>query len=380
MLSLGGILVILYSVNSMVTPSHPWAMRRTVPVILPALAVGVGLLLANVQLPNTWHFAIPNPLTWTKRLVPFLGVGLAALAVALVGVESAPLWTHLEHHNFYQQLTAVDKLIPENALVLVPDGDVGSGFAAPLELLFDKPVLCLHLPLSTDDQQIADTIIKTAIEQGRPVILAVTDQGMNWYPSQWQLTSIGMGVISTPSLSLSTGRPPTANDRSTQVFTLDLYQLSTPESADIATTYPFTVPIAAGSYPYLRSGLYSAGTAADGSAFRWTDGQAVVNIPWSSEQQADQAALALVCTAQVGETQQCSFAAGYDRDKRHRNGKDRALHNRNHLDHCAVTEPPRVLDRRARNRDPKRYLESLRRFGIGRYTRAGSNGQCHPAC
>jgi len=84
-------------------------------------------------------------------------------------------------------------------------------------------------------------------------------------------------VLSQPKTRL-----PCAQDLVTQTLLLDIYQIKPVTDSLGAGTLQVPVSISAGfgSYPYLRKGFHKWYLNPEGVATRWTDGEAVVMVPW----------------------------------------------------------------------------------------------------
>jgi hypothetical protein len=97
-----------------ITPDHPWADRRFVPIVLPVLVLLATWLLARLAERARW-----------RLLVPVLGLAILVPTV----ITTAPLaWTQTENG----QLSALDTLctrIPSGAAVLFVDADLAYRWA-----------------------------------------------------------------------------------------------------------------------------------------------------------------------------------------------------------------------------------------------------------
>jgi hypothetical protein len=107
-----------------ITPDHPWADRRFVPVVLPVLVLLVTWLLARLAGQDRWRLAVPV-------------LGLAVLVPTIV--TTAPLaWSSTENG----QLSALDALcsrIPIGAAVLFVDAELAYRWAPAVRDECDVP-------------------------------------------------------------------------------------------------------------------------------------------------------------------------------------------------------------------------------------------------
>jgi len=276
----------LYALRPMVVPIHPWAMRRLVPLVLPALAFGLGSLAQAVQCELDTR--LPQSVTW--RL--FARGGLCALlALQVYGIArvAAPLVEHREMRGLWAQLVALDASLPENTAVLFDGGEIGQALAPTMELVFDRPSLALGAVGESRQESVAESLATLAAEQGRDVCYIDTDGALDWDSETWSLVPAGGTWIEVPRLSRVEGRPPTSDDLFLGRYTLDIYRLL--PAADSALVLPeetvWSLSETFGAGPYLPDGFYPAEQTPTGT-FRWTATEAQLELPWpSDEQRAD---------------------------------------------------------------------------------------------
>jgi hypothetical protein len=273
----------LYALRPMVVPVHPWALRRLVPLVLPALALGWGALAqAGQRLVQRLRQTSPAP----RR--PWLAAAaLVVLTMAqllLLWRVTAPLAAHREMAGLWEDLAALDRLLPPNAVVLCDNGDLGHALAPTIELALDRPTLALTAPRDDHDRAVIAGLLAAAQAQGRPAVLIYTDGDLVWGVPGWGLRPYGAQVWHLPRLGRVVGRPPTAGDLSLAQLSLDIYALvpSAETAQPAGATGLFELPLASGSRPYLASGFYPAEDA-DGQAFRWTADKSELALPWPSQ-------------------------------------------------------------------------------------------------
>lgn len=277
---LGLLLFIGYGINPAINPVHPWAIRRLVPVVMPVLALGAGALLA-AGLEMLKHLPEGSSYRWLKRAIP-VGAFVAVLVAQSYNVArvSQPLWAHRELSGFYHQLKAIADQLPPDAILLFDNGQIGERLTQALEFIFDRPALSIRTtPASKTDSEI-DRLIEAAHGQGRRVFFVVTNGNLQWWPERWDLASEGARKIETVLLRPVSGQPPVATDIVSRTLWLDFYEVLPVTGKDPAAAWPIALPVGPGSYPYFRTGFDSWTLAADGSAIRWTTGDAHLVAPW----------------------------------------------------------------------------------------------------
>ncbi|MBC7238125.1 MAG: hypothetical protein H5T69_19955, partial [Chloroflexi bacterium] len=144
LLGLGAFFSLLYSARSLVMPVHPWAIRRAVPIVLPALAAGAGWLLAD-GLPTLWQRVRRGDFTaFTRRFGPAL-CAVTTAAVAWSAIKPMlPFLTYVERQGLYTQLASWADSLPEDAVLLFGQGPVAERLTQAMEMIFGRPSFVLQ--------------------------------------------------------------------------------------------------------------------------------------------------------------------------------------------------------------------------------------------
>ena len=286
LLGLAALLLLLFSANPLVTPLHPWAMRRLVPIVMPALAIGLAGLFNEALIRVRWILPSRCP----KGLLQWAGawMGTACLLVQVVGIgqRSYPILLHHELKGFWSQLREIADGLPPGAVLLFDNGDVTKGLTQPLELLFGHPSLSLRQTPVGEVGVVVDEIIEKALSEDRAVYLVITDGDLAWRPERWRFVSQGPRRIDTTVVrACVAGRPPNATDIFERMMWLHLYEILPRDEGvgdQAASLWP-KVSAAAGSYPYLRGGFHGWDMGVDGQIARWTRGSGLVVLPWPGD-------------------------------------------------------------------------------------------------
>lgn len=146
-----------------ITPDHIWAMRRYVPVVLPALAVFAALVVARVA-----AGAIPAARTVRSAMA----VGLAAVLVAGPLWTTWPLRSTREQHGSAAVLEQACELIGADASVVVvgrPEADV---LVQPLRSWCGVPAAAAADGIGVDD---LDPVRAAVEREGRTLTLVASD-------------------------------------------------------------------------------------------------------------------------------------------------------------------------------------------------------------
>ena len=279
LLGLATFFLLSYSISHFVTPIHPWAARRLVPVIMPAMAIGIGAffqaLLGEVWLPKM-RPVVARAWRWVG--MPLIGALLLG-QIVLIGQRSYPILWHRERQGFWEQFEQFVQSLPDEAVLLFDSGPVSQGITQPLELLFGRPSAVIYDTMSdASDLKMADQVVEAALAQQRPVFFIATGAEGGWLPTRWELAGQGARWIDMPILAQTWGRLPGAEDILRQRLQLDIYQVLAPTRDGRALDLPWEIPLGPGSYPYLRQGFYGWDYV-DDAVVRWTGGEALLTLP-----------------------------------------------------------------------------------------------------
>ena len=283
LLASAALFLLLYSLNPFVNPVHPWAMRRMIPIIMPALALcSAGLLTEGVE---QIRLALPpRPF----RSIPRWAISLAATLVFLVvafatSLRTRPFLTYQERKGLWHQLETLARDFPPGAVLLFDNGESGVRLTQVMELVFGHPSFVLwDTEAIRSDSKAVDRLIEAVMTQGHPVYLVITDGDLNWGLERWRLVSHKARRIDTPTLRYVWGRPPGAADKAQHTFWADTYAVLPAAGDSSAATQGQVseIPIGPGSYPYLRQGFYVFEMDGSNTVFRWTRSEALITIPW----------------------------------------------------------------------------------------------------
>ncbi|MGI5915790.1 MAG: hypothetical protein ACOX9A_04995 [Anaerolineae bacterium] len=273
------VLLILYSINPMVTAVHPWAIRRIVPIILPVLMLGVGHVTDRLPALLIHRNTGAGVHLWISQSV---GILITCGVLLALGRQSLPLVPHRDYDGLWGQLAALADDLPPDSILLFDEQGLGRHLTPPMEIVFGRPSLILtDTGAIQSASTVTDNVINRAIEAGRPVYLIVTGGNLEWRSARWDLVARGGRRLGTPVLHQASGRPPRATDIMPQAFLADVYQI-VPARTDPESIYPIHISAGAGSHPYLREGFYGIEWRDADTSFRWTDGNARITVPWSA--------------------------------------------------------------------------------------------------
>ena len=155
----------VYVVNILNNPHHIYAMRRYVPVVIPALMIWGAYGLAAISRAR-WRGA-------------WLLTGLVLLAW-LAGMiwQSRVIWRQVDYAGAMAMLAHLDRDLAPEAIVLFDDqSPVGMGdvIGTPLRFIFDHPIFALRNPHAVTPDALR-ALVQDWQQQGRTVYV-VSESG-----------------------------------------------------------------------------------------------------------------------------------------------------------------------------------------------------------
>ncbi|GEM_PF-1709779 len=240
-----------------VTPVQPWAMRRMVPLVMPALALFTAY--AVLSLPKLrWHL---------ERVAQAVVIG--GLLFAFLRVDR-PFLYHVEYQGSLDQLALLAAQFEPEALILFDNGDPSQHVTQPLAYLFHRQVFVLQR--ERPDTTFLRRLLEATDAEGKPMYLALSSGVLEWHPPDIRFESLGDFTLQVPIAERSTQHVPR------QVvplsYRLDLYRIipSQTTPGEVSPPPATSVEMGPGEYPYLRGGFYGWETMPEGATFRWTNG------------------------------------------------------------------------------------------------------------
>lgn len=265
-----------FAIRPLVTRVHPWAIRRYVPFIIPAVALGIGIFYSRV-----WAAIVA--LTARRGRLWRWPVGLAlvllvSLSIALFGRTTLVFVDYREMAGLWDQLEDLAALYPQDAILVFDDGPYGQRVPQVMELVFGYSVVSFREPLNPDMASRLDDMVELAHEEGRRVFLNAIDGDLMWQSDLYGLESYDAYVIQAPRVRYERTPPPTTDSIGAMGVMVDIYEIVTLSELSLLQNLTVTIPLGQGSYPYLR-GVYQLEHDAEGRRFRWTGDETRIVVP-----------------------------------------------------------------------------------------------------
>ncbi len=222
MLMVLGNVLPFYVLGSGTAGDHFWVIRRFVTITFPLFFMGIATLI--------WVARPRSQKWWPVSVVP-----LGILGVMVLGLwqHTGPMLQARDYQGMSTQLQQLNETFPEDAVLLMMNGNQAQRLNLPLWIQFDKTVFTIR------EEVVDDPLLQTAVSfwvsQGRPVYwLAVNgNKAPAW--SGWNANFSHTFTVDTPLVETPLGRIP--KETGTYHVQFDVYQLL-PQTASLLAEIP----------------------------------------------------------------------------------------------------------------------------------------------
>jgi hypothetical protein len=251
-------------------PHYIYTMRRYVPVILPALIMGIAWACQ-------WAWSRLRPLPLGAGIAGLLAVGLAVFYL-YTGRAIIP---HVEERGAVAQLTDLAGRFPGRSVVLFSnERDEPYVVATPLQYIFGIESFALARPYPQVDNAVLDRVVARWQRQGYTVWAVLGANGGKLSLASFDLKEEGSWKYDVPEFEQLRFQKPTNVSRATLPW--GIYSL-VPRAASPQPGLPFRLDVGDMDYKWLVAGFYLQERAAgDPSDWRWTGNHAILRVPWPS--------------------------------------------------------------------------------------------------
>ncbi len=265
-----------------------YALRRDVPVILPAFALfaayavwNLGPALVGVAR-RVWRRLPAVRFVYLERAGRVVG-SLAAVALVLFFVATrAGTWTVNRFAGSEGQMAALAAKFPANSLLLFTgDRDQPHLLATPLTYVYGRTAFVVSTENPRGDLIEAWLLRESAT---RPVYVLMGDNGGKLFPPRVPLvpdTTIGPAITVTlrDFEALQAQKP---HNPQTNTLHYTVYRFLPPATDGALGSLPRTITVGAADEQYEVQGFYAIQQDLNAPApYRWTGPSALVRVPWT---------------------------------------------------------------------------------------------------
>jgi len=198
---------LLYFWKAQISPDHPWAMRRYVPVVVPGVFVAIAAV-------SSWLWAVKE---YWRLLARVAAVAIVAVVATHEIVMARPYWNHREKSGLLHTLDRLDALLPDDAVVLFsqPGLDPFVGTPIAMHLGIDALPVVPRPDINDEERRHRfEAQLVRWLDARRPVFYVTTDDSDRTIPTErirWERVGIERLEIRTsgPSTTSPPRRPGT---------------------------------------------------------------------------------------------------------------------------------------------------------------------------
>ncbi|HUG48947.1 MAG TPA: glycosyltransferase family 39 protein, partial [Candidatus Limnocylindria bacterium] len=243
----------VYIWNQAAWPNHFWAIRRFIPVIMPALivfaAAAAAVALARLSRPG-------------QRLAITFSLPLLVLYTLWTG---GPSFIVPERQGSYQALSEFAATLPAEGEILAVDGSYEAWhFWMPLYLVFDRPIVALDSSTDAGRREALKRLSTATAAEPVWLVTAAHEHRMAAVEGDrsdvsWSTEVMAETVVPVP--------------RTTQPFAPELFAIR------VTGLRTLGVPFGGAPEWVARVSGFHRPQVMDGRPVRWTDGRGAVSIP-----------------------------------------------------------------------------------------------------
>jgi hypothetical protein len=239
-------------------------MRRYVPIALPML-----MIFAAVALAAIWRVR-----RWSRRVA----IGLAVILMGGLIYQSRFVLPMREFYSAFNQLTALNARLQPGSIVIMSEPSesaLADNFGVPLRFMFNHDVATIRTGDAAADEFLDRLLARAAAEQ-RPVQLIAANPIASAVRSSLQLQPHDELDIRLHALQSTFYDYPSVDQAA--YYGWEIYDVIGSRTA-LTATPPLTIDIGTLDTAYLRSGFYDKEVLPDGASARWTQADAIIDVP-----------------------------------------------------------------------------------------------------
>lgn len=259
----GGLYLLVFGLNPLVSPFQPFWVRRFVPEVIPFLIISaaVGCLALSRR--------VPRPI-----LSRFVQIGLLGVLVATTANIGVPLWRiSPEFQGGIAETNMFAQSLPANSIVVFDRSEAASWLPLPLTFLFHRDSF---VPQGDEiDPRRVNQAIQTWRQEGKTVVFVTSGGKITLDPHDWEFRPLTDQRFRFTAFPREFLQPPGAYDWVD--FHVAAYEIVDPvQSAPVV--FPFTLQLGRFDYGYLVSG-FGPNNYSGQTSYRYTGDRAVVDLP-----------------------------------------------------------------------------------------------------
>ncbi len=264
-LMLAGNVLPLFLLGAGTFPDQFWAIRRFVPIVLPAFILFAATVL--------WNLVPRRRAQWAGALLP---LGLAGAIVMGQGLNLRPFLRFTDYKGLTTQVAQLAASFPPDAVLLFERSDPANRVTAPLWLIFNWTVFSLE-PEAIEDPALLPAVEKWTAD-GRSIFWLGTNGATPPEQAGLSLSYESVQTLAVPLAEGPVGRLP--QSVGLYLATFDVHRVTLATAVHPTVT---TIAVGRGENGLAAEGLYPPHQLPGLTPRRWTSGQVTLNLPTSGQ-------------------------------------------------------------------------------------------------
>ena len=272
LLLLLGVFLLFYGYKSRAFPDNYWVIRRYAEVAMPAL-----LILAGLAMQRLYRLASIHPRvgarSGSRRFL--LQAGGSGLLIAMVAAQTVAAWPFLREGELggtRAQLAALASRTVEADAILFEHGPAQEFFLGPLRNLFGQSVF--PLAHNTPDRGAFERVVAKYLAAKKRVFLISCDEWTSLDSSNYHFEPKERFYFASRLVERTYERLPETMQE--VHYSLQIYEVKPRRQG---RPKPYQALNRHSSFGYASKGFYQAEPGVGGNAYRWSQGDASVEMP-----------------------------------------------------------------------------------------------------
>lgn len=264
--------LLFYGYKSRAFPDNYWVIRRYAEVSIPAMLILAGLVIQRLGRWTSGYPWVAAQSTYRRFLPRVCG---SALLIAMIVTQTVAAWPFLgrgELGGTWAQLALLASRTTEADVVLFERGRAQEFFVGPLRNMFGQNVY----PLAHNEPNPAafERVVGEFLAVNRRVFLISCDEWTSLNSSKYTFEPVERFHFTSPLVERTYRRLP---EKMQNVhYSLQLYEVKPRRQED---SKPFQALNRHSSFGFASKGFYQPELGKGGNTFRWSRGDASVEMP-----------------------------------------------------------------------------------------------------
>lgn len=263
--------LLFYGYKSRAFPDNYWVIRRYAEVAIPAMLILAGLAMQRLYRMASLHPRLGARSAPRRFLLQACGLGVLTVMAATQTVAAWPFFRQGELGGTWTQMAALASRTREADVVLFEHGPAQQFFLGPLRNLFGQTVL----PLAhyKPDPASFERVVGEFMADNRRVFLISCEEWTSLDSSRYRFEPRERFYFASSLVERTFERLP--GKMQAVHYSLQIYEVK-PRPQGGAKTYQAL--ISHSNFGYASEGFHQSEFGADGNAYRWSRGDASVEL------------------------------------------------------------------------------------------------------